>query len=227
MGPSQSKKDEEVLLSFGPQSNLRRVNGTSYDASGMPPGSTESSIHDFGVVAQPWDHHPLRKVQSASNVPAMERRLVRNMSVGCPAREARIVFGNMSDLIVSYWVLQEHKIQTTEIHQEVVTIVNASLNAGAASSLTGGAGRRNERTVNNSVASYFIMTDARIAPIAGMKGTHLNFPQNCTDLRVLGFFHMPGKRGFWKLFRNKVYSIDRGKKIFTVAPSNSNIRPYM
>lgn len=227
MGPTLSKKDDEILPSLGLQSSSRRVNGISYDASEMPLGSTESSIHDFGMAAQPRDYHPLRRVQSASNVSAIERRLVRNMSVGCPAREARIVFGNMSDLVVSYWVLQEHKIQTTKIHQEVVTMVNACLNAGAANSLMGSAGRRHERTVDNNVASYFVMTDARIAPSAGMKGTHLNFPHDCTDLRVLGFFNMPGKNDFWKRFKNKVYSIDRGKKIFKVAPSNSNIRPYM
>lgn len=226
MGQSVTKEDGGNLLSPGLQSSSRHANGASYKASEMPHGSTGLSVRNVDAAAKRWDCRPVHKVQSAHNLSAVERHLPPNISAGSPAREPRIVFGNMSSFIVSFWVLQEHKTQTTKIHHEVVTMVNARLNAGADISLAGNTGRRNEKTVHNNVASCFIMTHSRIGPSAGLLGTHLNFPRNCTDLRVFGFFQMPGN-GLWKRFRNKVYSIDRGKKIFTVAPSDSNIHLYI
>lgn len=55
------------------------------------------------------------------------------------------------------------------------------------------------------------------------------FPKGCQELRVFGYYDS-GKEGSkqkkWRRFKNKVYSIDRGNKIFTLIAMDDELEMF-
>lgn len=157
--------------------------------------------------------------------------------------ESCVKVANNSDYKVSYWVEQECKMKTRGIQETVLTTMETKLNgkastdgaegmilgAGAVSVNARAAKRaKTETTVTTEqteMTSYFLMKDHRMEPRRGTPSTTVNFPENCKHLRVYAFFQ--AKDGTWKSYKDKVYSVGRRKRKFTLTALNANIKPYL
>eukprot|EP00904_Undaria_pinnatifida_P003207 jgi/Undpi1/12888/HiC_scaffold_7.g02554.m1 len=161
-------------------------------------------------------------------------------------KESCVKVANNSDYKVSYWVEQECKMKTRAIQETVLTTMEAKLNGKASTdgaegmllgavrtgavSVSARAAKRakTETTVTTEqteMESYFLMKDHRMGPRRATPSTSVNFPENCKQLRVYAFFQ--AKDGTWKSYKDKVYSIGRRKRQFTLTALNANIKPYL
>ncbi|CAN0428214.1 unnamed protein product [Ectocarpus fasciculatus] len=75
------------------------------------------------------------------------------------------------------------------------------------------------------------MRDHRIEPPAagmavGSTRTEVPFPKGSTDMRVYAFFQRKNDKK-WVQYKDKVYSIGRGKKVYTLDATNLGIAPYL
>lgn len=140
--------------------------------------------------------------------------------------EPRLFLGNNSGYRVSYWVIQEDK-QRTSAHQErIASSVSLHLNLGhTGGSLSGDVKRGKEETIETeAMGVYFLMRDHRMGPNGSSQPTQVPFPANCEQVRVYGFFEE--EDGQWQRYKDKVYSIGRGKRSFILNALDSNIAPY-
>lgn len=138
--------------------------------------------------------------------------------------EPRLILGNSSGYRVSYWVLQEDKKRTMAHEQRIASSVGLHLNlANTGGGLSGDLKKEKEQTIETEVGDFFLMRDYRMGPNGSTQPTQVPFPANCKQVRVYGFFEEDGQ---WQRYKDKVYSIGRGKKSFTLNALDSNIAPY-
>lgn len=132
----------------------------------------------------------------------------------------RIILANRSDYCVSYWVVQEDKIRTTEHLETIVSSIGVHLNIEKPA---GDVERTREETARTEEGVYVLMRDHRMGPRGTTQPTQVPFPARCHEVRVYGFFEVNGQ---WRRFKDKVYSIARKKKDFHITALTSNIVPY-
>ena len=156
----------------------------------------------------------------------VSRRLIASVEspTSCWRPEPRVVLSNMSDYLVSYWVVQEDKKRTTQHFESIVSSIGLHLNAGnTGGNLAGDLERKKEETATTEGVVYFLMRDHRMCPGGRTQSTQVPFPMGCHDVRVYGFFNISGR---WQRFKDKVYSIAREKKNFHITALTPNIIPY-
>lgn len=138
-----------------------------------------------------------------------------------------LVFANDSIYTVSYSVIQENKMRTTEHTERTASRTNLRLLLGhAGAGIQAGAGHDMEEMTKWEGVGLFRMKDFRMAPGGKTPPTEVPFPADCEELRVLAYFR--NGRGAWQLYKNKVYSTgsSRSKKSFILTAMDNNIAPY-
>ncbi|CAN0077264.1 unnamed protein product [Ectocarpus sp. 8 AP-2014] len=113
----------------------------------------------------------------------------------------------------------------------VLKTIEGSLNAnnlGGNHCVTAGTGftaRREAEILGHlEEVPYFLMRDHRIEPPAagiavGSTRTEVPFPKGSTDMRVYAFFQRKDDKK-WVRYKDKFYSIGRGKKVYTLDATN-------
>lgn len=137
-----------------------------------------------------------------------------------------LFLGNSSGYRVSYWVIQEDKRRTSAHQERIASSVGLHLNLGHTGGKLSGALRRGreENIETEAVGVYFLLRDHRMGPNGSCQPTQVPFPANCEQVRVYGFFEE--EDGQWQRYKDKVYSIGRGNRSFTLNALDSNIAPY-
>lgn len=138
-----------------------------------------------------------------------------------------LFLGNNSGYRISYWVTQEDKKRNKAHEERIATSMGLHLNLGSmvtGGGLRGGVKREKEKLIETEEGGvYFLMRDHRMGPRGETQPTQVPFPADCREVRVYGFFEEDGD---WRPYKDKVYSIGRGKKSFTLNALDSNIAPY-
>ncbi|CAM9707428.1 unnamed protein product, partial [Choristocarpus tenellus] len=79
------------------------------------------------------------------------------------------------------------------------------------------------------VVPIFLVSDYRGDPTDGkgeiVQVTTQEFPRGCESLHVFAYFQTLG--GSWIRYKDKVYSIGRGNKIFTLTAVDRVLRTYL
>ena len=155
--------------------------------------------------------------------------------------QPRLLLGNNSGYRVSYWVMQEDKKRTMAHNERIVTSMGLHLNLSSSVSIvSGGAGlkggvtREKEEIIETERGRrvYFLLRDFRMEPKGSTQPTLVPFPAGCQEVRVCAFFEEEDDEdgdkdeGGWRPYKDKVYSIGRGNKTFTLNALDSNIKPY-
>lgn len=139
----------------------------------------------------------------------------------------QLVFANDSIYTVSYSVIEENKMRTTEHTERTTNVTGLTLAAGNPGvGLRACIRREMEEITKMEDVGYFWMKDHRMGPLGKSPATKVPFPADCDELRVLAYFQ--NGSGKWQLYKNKVYSAgkSRAKKSFTLRALDTNIEPY-
>lgn len=156
------------------------------------------------------------------------RREPCSISASTPrGKTPQLVFANDSIYTVSYSVIQENKLRTTEHTERTantrnLTFAAGNLGVGVMACLR----REMEEITKMEDVWYFRMKDHRMGPLGKTPTTKVVFPPGCDELRVLAYFQ--NGSGKWQLYKNKVYSAgkSRAKKSFILRALDTNIAPY-
>lgn len=142
-------------------------------------------------------------------------------------KQPRIVFGNLSSYRVSYWAIEEHKAKPCTSHKRLVNAMEDQLetgNNGTSHTASGQETRERTETVEAAENACFLMRDGRIEPgAANHPPIEVQFPKDCKELRVFGYFEEDGQ---WKIFKDKVYSICWFRKVFALTACDASIALY-
>lgn len=136
--------------------------------------------------------------------------------------ESRIVFRNSSKFVVSFSVCvassETKKYCESQTDCETglkrVAFLNDSFHAG----VTGPKGSRSVTEIDKE--AKFLMVDSRMAPDSGTRSTSVYFPtsEGSKNLRVYAFFLSDD--GVWKLYKDKIYSIEGGDRMFALTATD-------
>lgn len=122
----------------------------------------------------------------------------------CRVQEPCIIFqNNTSQHLVSFSVAREDRLPPDECKRARGSLLTY-LNEGLAKS-TGSADVLED--------FLFLMIDARLAPLKATFPTKVYFPIGCQNLRVFAFYRENTTRE-WQLYKESVYSIASGDKVF-------------
>jgi len=142
----------------------------------------------------------------------------------CDSREPAIVMENHSSYLVSFTAVQEDKLRTVA--------ANTRLSRGVAVTLNTTVGAEGEARVHQEDEAkmehennYILMKDHKLGH---NKSTSVPFPRKCEAMRVHGFFQPKDlSQPQMKRFKEKVYSISRGKKIITLEITDEELEDYL
>ena len=154
-----------------------------------------------------------------------------------------IFLKNASSSHLSYWVIEEDRLETKSVQEKVTTRIEASMNLGVGGSGlcsihsgTGvglGGSKEKETAIEREAVGYCLSRDQRVAPYLGgvgcrseQAGTQVMFPRDCKRLRVIGFFRKH-KGQPWRRFKDKVYLNDRAATIYTIRPTDATLDEYV
>ncbi|CAM9663670.1 unnamed protein product [Choristocarpus tenellus] len=139
-----------------------------------------------------------------------------------------IDIGNASSFRVSYWVVHEDKWVRDKKTDAVTTHMDITLGvANTVGYATVGGGKKVKLTKEYSARNYFLVKDSRGGPCDKGEVVHVTtveFPKGVKTLRVFGYFEVSGT---WIRFKDKVYSIQRGKKAFVLTAINQVLKQYI
>lgn len=148
--------------------------------------------------------------------------------------EPRVILGNNSDYIVSYWVVEEDKERTKAQQERIVSSIALHLNA---SKITGKnlsedlkrlkeveALEKAAEKDGDDEAVYYLTRDHRMGRRGSTQVTHVPFPAGCQHLRVYGFYEQ--RDGEWRRYKDKVFSIARRNRNFRVTASTATIAAH-
>lgn len=135
--------------------------------------------------------------------------------------EPTINLHNNSSYEVSFWVIQEDKLSTTRITQMISREMCGEVGKNKVE-LRGGSKEETEIIKDIIDKGYILTEDERVGEV----GSSAQFPVDCKELRVLGFFREKSSNHPWKRFKNKVYSIGRGDKVFTLVALDRRLKRY-
>lgn len=169
-----------------------------------------------------------RRGRDLYRLPSVQRMAPRGVAseyVGTRWREEpSVILANHSDHVVSYWVIQEEKKRTKEHRERITGSMGLQLTVGSSGgSVAGDVKRENEETLETEEVVHFLTRDHRMGPNGTTQPTHVVFPADCEEVRVYGYFERDGE---WLPYKDKVYSIARGKKNVLLTALNSTIAPY-
>ena len=143
----------------------------------------------------------------------------------CDSRDPAIIMKNSSSYQISFWASHEDKLRTTSITENVSREMGLSVgtnggapNAGFQANAAHGIETRREADDN-----YILTRDERLD--RGQTGRTC-FPKKCKGMRVLAFFRKDENQP-WRSYKDKVYTICRGKKIFNLAATDDKIKLYL
>lgn len=131
----------------------------------------------------------------------------------CDNREPAIVMENRSSYLVSFTVVQEDKLRTvaanTRFSRGAAVTLNTTVGAEAEPRI-----RQEDETKMEHEDDYILMKDHKLGQD---ETTSVPFPGKCESMRVYGSFQPKDlSPPQMKPFKEKVYSISRGKKIITL-----------
>lgn len=140
--------------------------------------------------------------------------------------EPRIVFNNASRFHVSFSVASESAIE--EEATQRLQSMEASLIPGTAGGAQSGVEEQEGIGLPSAKAEdpLFLACDKRMEPSSDgePKTTTILFPQGHKQFRVYGYFLADD--GNWTRYKNKVYSIARRNKIFTLTAVDRRLELY-
>ena len=138
--------------------------------------------------------------------------------------EPKIILKNTSKYKVYFNVLQENRLKIMAARERVQKETGASLDIAG-----NGIGRLGAKALQKSDITkelggdqHFLAKALRVDSV----GSSVDFPRACKELRVFGFFRTDSSEA-WTCFKNKVYSIGRRKKIFTLTATDERIEMFL
>lgn len=143
----------------------------------------------------------------------------------CDSRDPAIIIKNNSSYKISCWVTQEDKLRTSSITETVSRKMGLSVGTnGIIPTAEMKANEAQETEIKKeAVDSYILTNDERLDRGQTCRTC---FPKKCEGMRVLIFFQKDKNPG-WTRYKDKVYSISRGKKIFDLSATDDKIKLYL
>lgn len=142
----------------------------------------------------------------------------------CDRREPAIVMKNHSSYVVIFTVVQEDKLRKVNASTKLCRRADFTLNT-AVGFTTGAGMHKDEEEKMEHEDNYVLMKDHKLGH---NESTSVPFPRKCEDMRVYGFFQ-PKDLGqpHRKHFKEKVYSISRGRKIIELEITDDEIKKHL
>lgn len=194
----------------------------------------------MGVSSSSANHHPSpgRKLSGLGKTGSIVPPFFEAPIFSLWSAEPRVILGNNSDYIVSYWVAQEDKKRTKAQQERIVSSIDLHLNPNKiiGKNLSEDLKRLKEKEEEGEALAnaagkegddeevYYLTRDHRMGRRGSTQPTHVPFPAGCQHVRLYGFYERDGQ---WKPYEDKLYSIAWRNKNFRVITSTATINTHV